>query len=140
MNFESSNDTELSFTTRSFKNVDPAAPHLKYNPVSCGSWMVVACCRRVRGRYRKVEIFYRDEGYLDVKVFIGHGADKVLASPEYEALGRSVSSPVAMRRPWRIWMTPSAGWKILGRMMTSASWIAWLKSRRPLGRCGGRFG
>ena len=87
MNFESSNDTDLSFTHKELrKNVKVRQRRTWYNPVS---W-IVDDGRLLPNEYEedieRLESFYRDEGYLDIKISIGHGADKVLASPEYEAL------------------------------------------------------
>ena len=87
LKFESANNTELSFSHKELrKNVKIRQRRTWYNPVS---W-IVDDGRLLPKEYEedveKLEKFYRDEGYLDIKVAIGHGADKVLTSPEYETL------------------------------------------------------
>ena len=87
LKFEPANNTELSFSHKELrKNVKIRQRRTWYNPVS---W-IVDDGRLLPKEYEedieKLEKFYRDEGYLDIKVAIGHGADKVLTSPEYETL------------------------------------------------------
>tara|TARA_Y100000766_G_scaffold283119_1_gene297979 strand:- start:758 stop:3517 length:2760 start_codon:yes stop_codon:yes gene_type:complete len=87
LKFESANNTELSFSHKELsKIVKIRQRRTWYNPVS---W-IVDDGRLLPKEYEedveKLEKFYRDEGYLDIKVVIGHGADKVLTSPEYETL------------------------------------------------------
>ncbi len=87
LKFESANNTELSFSHKELrKNVKIRQRRTWYNPVS---WIVDdgrLLPREYEEDVEKLEKFYRDEGYLDIKVAIGHGADKVLTSPEYETL------------------------------------------------------
>ena len=120
--------TRLSFTHKELrKNVKVRQRRTWYNPVS---WIVDdgRCCRMNTRKISKSLKFYRDEGYLDIKVSIGHGADKVLASPEYEALRTKLFQARASHAQTVEDLDDAErGWKILGRMMTSASWIAWLK-------------
>lgn len=87
LNFESADGSELSFTHKALrKNVKVRQRRTWYNPVS---WLVDdgrLLPREYEEDVERLENFYRDEGFLDIKVSIGHGADKVLASAEYEAL------------------------------------------------------
>lgn len=87
LKFKPMNNTELSFSDKELrKNVKIRQRRTWYNPVS---W-IVDDGRLMPKEYEedieRLEKFYRDEGYLDIKVAIGHGADKVLTSPEYETL------------------------------------------------------
>ena len=87
MVFESVAEVPLSFSQKDLrKKVKTRQRRVWYNPVS---WFVddgKLNPKEYREDIEKLESFYRDQGYLDVQVQISHGADKVLSSPEYEAL------------------------------------------------------
>ena len=86
LKFEPANNTELSFSHKELRK------NVKIRSVARGtirvSWIVDdgRLLPKNMRRILKLKKFYRDEGYLDIKVAIGHGADKVLTSPEYETL------------------------------------------------------
>ena len=87
MVFEPIGEGSLSFSQKVLrKKVKTRQRRVWYSPVS---WFVddgKLKPKEYREDVEKLESFYRDQGYLDVQVQISHGADKVLASPEYGAL------------------------------------------------------
>jgi len=87
MVFESITEGPLNFSQKVLrKKVKTRQRRVWYSPVS---WFVddgKLKPKEYREDIENLESFYRDQGYLDVQVQISHGADKVLASPEYGAL------------------------------------------------------
>tara|TARA_B100001123_G_scaffold444967_1_gene595233 strand:- start:719 stop:3040 length:2322 start_codon:yes stop_codon:yes gene_type:complete len=87
MVFQSAVSNSLSFGHKQLmKEVKTRQRRVWYNPVS---WFVDDGKLKpqvYRDDKESLEQFYRDEGYLDVKVSVSHGADKVLLSPEYSEL------------------------------------------------------